>query len=348
MTTFRFTALCLLLTTASRGGDAKSALITPAPETSPWRVGAAYAPIFGLDVRFKGLGTYQSAYPVQPISAGAGYDYDDGFVHVDSSGNLGGQTWNWGYQNADQASENSVTMSLSSSTADARAREADEIAQGIDLFAYYTLGKLDLGGKEASWGLRGGLHYGHADVKNRGNLSTGTITVRDTYTLDPAGVMPGAPYSGSFGGPGPLLNDTPTRNFVNGSATVTGSRELDISMATLSFGPWIEIPVTEDFSVTLEAGLNAAIARGDYDFDSTTTILNVGTVQSRGSASDTKILPGVYVGASAIYELNQNWALQLSGRYQSMDRFSLNDGGSTATLNFDSAFILSGGVMYHF
>src|SRR4051812_11189102 len=37
-----------------------------------------------------------------PAAAGANYNYNDGYVRVDSSGNAGGLTWNWGYQNASQ------------------------------------------------------------------------------------------------------------------------------------------------------------------------------------------------------------------------------------------------------
>src|SRR3954463_5137558 len=37
-----------------------------------------------------------------PAAAGANHNYNDGYVRVDSSGNAGGLTWNWGYQNASQ------------------------------------------------------------------------------------------------------------------------------------------------------------------------------------------------------------------------------------------------------
>ena len=43
-------------------------------------------------------------------------NYADGYVHVDSSGNAGGQTWNWGYQNASQVQGNTLTMHSASVT----------------------------------------------------------------------------------------------------------------------------------------------------------------------------------------------------------------------------------------
>jgi len=37
-----------------------------------------------------------------PAIGGVNHTYDDGYVLVDSSGNAGGMTWNWGYQNGSQ------------------------------------------------------------------------------------------------------------------------------------------------------------------------------------------------------------------------------------------------------
>lgn len=327
--------------------DAKSPVLS-APETaSPWRIGAAYAPIFGLDVKFSGLGTFGSAFPVQPIAPGTNYNYDNGYVHVDSSGNLGGQTWNWGYQDPSQVNGQNVTMSLTSSKADATVREADEIAQGIDLFAYYRVGDVTLLDRKGSWGLRGGLHYGRADIGNGSTLTSATTIVQDTYTLPPGVIVP-APHQGTYAGPGPLLNDTPVRNILNGTALISGSRNLDVSLTTLSFGAYLEVPLAEKFSLTLEGGLNAALADGSYEFRSTTNIPGLGTVTSAGRDSDTAILPGLYLGVSGIYEIDRHWVLQLSGRYQYLDNFSLSDHGSKADLDFGSAFILSAGVVYTF
>lgn len=351
--THRFIALAALLAAfPAYAGDrgAKAADVQIEPATPRWRVGAAYAPIFGLETTFSGLGTFGSAFTPQPIAPGTSYEYDDGYVRVDSSGNAGGQTWNWGYENASQYDGgSSIAMSLSSSNSNASAKDED-IAQGVDVFTYLDMGKAGfngIGGRSASWGFRGGLHYAKVGMESNSALSASTTTIRDTYTVT-SGVVPGAPYNGTFSGPGPLLSDTPVRDVLAGTAIVVGSRDLDVHLATFSVGSYLEIPVTDDFHVLLEGGLNAAIASGDYDFESSTTITGLGTVQSSGSDSDTKILPGLYLGVTGIYQLNDKWALQFSGRYQYMDNFKLEDNGSEANLNFDSAFILSLGAVYSF
>src|ERR1022692_4620187 len=76
---------------------------------------------FGLDFRMgfniqaKFTGPVVLAAPPPP-SAGAAANraYSDGFVNVDSSGNAGNLTWNWGYQHASQVSGDTLLMHATS------------------------------------------------------------------------------------------------------------------------------------------------------------------------------------------------------------------------------------------
>lgn len=350
MNLVRLAAVLPLLLTAARShaGGAKD-ILTPASPGPRWTFGASYAPIFGLRTEFSGLGTFGASFPVPSIAPGTDREYDNGFVRVDSSGNLNGETWNWGYDNPAQATGgNQVAMSLSSSNANASVREDDDIAHGIDLFAALDMGEIPLGNLHAFWGFRAGFHYGRVNIGNNRTLSTTTTTLTDTYTLAGSGVLPGAPYAGSFGGPGARLGETPIRDIGAGTALVAGSRELDVHLATLNLGAYLEIPLATKFSLALEGGLSAALAHGSYDFRSATTLTGLGTTTTSGGDSDTKILPGLYLGLTATYAIDSAWALRFSGRYQYLDSFTLEDNGSAATLGFDSAFILSLGVARSF
>src|SRR5436190_17264130 len=55
---------------------------------------------FGMN--FKGDFHNNAGVNPGPAAAGADHRYNDGYVLVDSSGNAGGMTWYWGYQNASQ------------------------------------------------------------------------------------------------------------------------------------------------------------------------------------------------------------------------------------------------------
>ncbi|BCU78628.1 hypothetical protein [Luteolibacter sp. LG18] len=346
----------------ARGGDLRD----PAPDDSkaaanisvpsapsPWRVGASYAPFLGLKTTFSGLGRFNSPFTPQPLGGGQNRDYDDGFVHVDSSGPNSGGTWNWGYQNNSQynpAGDGSISFSITNSQSNASAEERNG-AQGFELMAYRDLGPIEwatVSARKSTWGLRGGFQYGRVEVGNHDFLSASAVTTTDTFGL--GGSSPaGAPYSGSFSGWGVVLDDNPTRTTTsNGQAIVSGTRDLESDLFIANFGPYFQIPVTDHFDVTLEAGVSLAVASGSYDYLSSTSLGVLGTQVSRGSGSDTSFLPGLYVGLSGIYQLNEKWALQGSGRYQYMESFEISAGGSQAELSFDSAFVVSFGVLYSF
>ncbi len=109
----RVSFIVVLAAATVRTGDMKST-IAREPASSRWRFGAAYAPLLGLDTEFKDLGTFGFSSPVQPIARGTSHEYENGYVRVDSSGNLSGETWNWGYGDAAQVNGNQITMPLTS------------------------------------------------------------------------------------------------------------------------------------------------------------------------------------------------------------------------------------------
>ena len=330
-------------------GEPIAAPISVAPTQSRWRFGASYAPLIGLKAEFGGLGNFNSPFSPQPKGGGADYDYDNGFVHLDSSGNLGGKTWNWGYDESSQynpANGGSIDFSITNSISNGRADEDNQTASGVELFTYYDMGPAGFAG--ASWGFRGGLHYARINIDNSDSIFSDLTTTTDRFRLEGV-VPPPAPYSGTFNGPGPLLGDSPIRTVtVGGKALVVGSRELDVHLTTLNFGSYLEIPLAPRFDLMLEAGVSAAVASGSYDFDSASTAPGLGTQATSGSDSGTSVLPGVYLGAGVTYQINDAWSIQAAGRYQYMDELEFRANGSSASLSFDSAFVLSIGALYSF
>src|SRR5690349_2116912 len=69
---------------------------------------------FNISARFKGFGAGAPAAPPRTTPRGDAYNYDDGYVLTDISGNAGGQTWYWGYDNsASQISGSNILLSRS-------------------------------------------------------------------------------------------------------------------------------------------------------------------------------------------------------------------------------------------
>jgi hypothetical protein len=327
-------------------------IITAAPDVSRWRVGAGYAHTLGIEADFSQLGAFESPFSPKPLGGGINYNYDDGFVRVDSSDNAGNKTWNWSYENNAQyndAGSGSIDFSITQSQANAR-DDGRDAAAGFEIFAYYDMGAVEwapLKERKASWGFRGGLLHVPIDVGSHGSLATDLAITTDRFELD--GVTPpSAPYAGSFQGPGPLLGDRPTRSVTAGTGTVSGSRELDVHLAVADFGTYLSLPLADRFAVMLETGISFGIGSGSYEFDSTTTVTGRGSQESSGKQSRTQLLPGAYFGLTGQYSLSEHWTLQCSGRYQYLDRLDFQASGSKASLSFDSAFVLTLGGVYTF
>jgi hypothetical protein len=132
--------------------------------------------------------------------------YNDGFVGVDRSGNAGGQTWNWGYHNASQVSGDTLAMHATSATSGGSQTVTDDPNLGFEASFVRDLGHETWGG----WGVKAAFGYTAMDFHSSAPLTGHGEVVTDTSQL--GGVRPpAAPYTGSFNGPGPVINSTPTR-----------------------------------------------------------------------------------------------------------------------------------------
>ena len=338
-------------------GEKSSKSVIPVEPSahSKWTWGIGVAPLHNVDVRFSRLGSFTSPLTPQPLGGGQNYTYENGFVHVDSSGNAGDLTWNWGYDNNaqyDPSGGGFINLSISSSLQNASLRKSEDFSHGFEIFAAYEIGELTclkLPAGNARWGIKTLFHYSNVKASSGHTLSSGVSRLTDSFALN--GVIPPlAPYSGSFNGPGPLLGDDPARNtaLVPDAAVVTGRRDFDVHVFGLGVGPYLEIPVSKKLSVGTAAGLNLAIATGNYSFDSTTTIAGAGSQSSSDSGSGTNLLLGAFAELSTVYQINDDWGVYGSARYQYYQDFDVSASGSEAELSFSNSFILSLGVTYSF
>lgn len=325
-----------------------------------WRIGAGYAPMVGLRTEFSGFGNFQNPFPALPAPGpGQNYFYLDGSVQVDSSGNAGGVTTFWSYNNAGQYDPaafggqgainfNGLAGGLNSAGSVAESNIA--AAGGFDLYGYLHLGAVSIpsaGGRGASWGLRVGAQYSRVDVTNRDSINAGVTTITDSFNLNGV-IPPAAPYTGTFGGPGPLLGDTPVRTTGTAIAAISGSRQLDVHILASQIGSYLEIPVAKKVDVMLEGGLIMAVATGSYRYESSVAVPGAGTQTSNGYESRTRFLPGFYTGVGVTYHLTERLGLQGAVRYQFMKQFDMSANGSTASVSFDTAFTLSLSAIYTF
>jgi hypothetical protein len=292
----------------------------------------SFGPTFGINFKAEFHDNANPGPSVTP-AGGANRTYDDGYVRVDNSGDAGGLTQNWGYQNASQynaangGTMNFLTVGSSSATGNPQ--------YGGELIYQRVIGSLPA--LSGDWGLESG--FGFTELDLRENLS-GTATV-DSFPLN--GVVPPlAGYNGTFSGPGALLGDTLTRT------AATGYQKLSGQLFSLRLGPFAELNFTPQLSLAASVGLTLAPTTVDYDFSETAALAGGGTITENGSSSKTRLLYGPYVGGMLRYNFNKNWGVYVGARFQNLTSLDQSVGGRTARLDPSVTFYGSAGLSWSF
>jgi hypothetical protein len=294
---------------------------------------------FNIGARFKspGLSSPGTAPAAPAVGAAVNRAYSDGFVNVDSSGNAGKQTWDWGYQNASQISGGSVLMHAASVSPAYSENNADDFDHGFEASYMRDLGHESWG----RWGLKFAFDYTKIDLRNDGPLHPGGQLVTDAYALNGV-IPPNAPYSGSYSGPGPVLGSSPTRTTTPLDATVLGSRRVDASLCGFHAGPAVALDLTTNLSLELGGGLAWGAVTSTLDYDETITS-SLGSVHRSGSASDTGGLVGAYAEAGLACHVARTASIFAGAQFQYLGEFDQNAAGHGVQLDFSrSVFLMLG------
>ena len=336
-----FFALTLALTTGSLVANLRAEDAAADSSNPNW---FSVGPQFGLNItaRFNHLGNVNPAAPGPATGGGLNRTYDDGFVGVDSSGNAGGKTWNWGYQNAGQVQGNSLVMHSSSSAVNGTTDQNGDPQAGFNLAYGRRLGTV-LGGQ---WGLQAAFDFTSISIHDNQSLfGTGT-TISDAYSL--GGVTaPQAPYTGSFNGPGALLGDSPARTTAQEPVVITGSRTLDAQVYALRAGPYYEFSLGKDWSGRVGGGLVLGLADTKYTYTYNDTV-NGQIVNHSGSSAGVSFNAGGYLEAKLLYQLTSEWNLFAGAQYEYLGTFSRTTGNEQAQLDLSSIVNVLLGVQVKF
>jgi hypothetical protein len=305
----------------------------------------SFGPQFGLNLntRFKYLGNVNPASPGPATGGGVNRTYDDGSVQVDSSGNAGGQTWNWGYQNAAQVQDGTLAMHSSSAAANGTLNQNDDPHAGFDLAFGRNLGTVP-GGR---WGLQAAFDFTAISIHDNQPLAgTGTL-ISDAFSL--GGVIPPqAPYAGSFNGPGPLLGDNPTRTTTPETVLITGRRTLDAQVYALRAGPYYEFFFSQRWSGRLGGGLALAVADTSYSYTETISFGGGQTVNHAGSSEGVEFQAGGYLEGKLLYAMTPRMSLFAGAQYEYLGTFSRSAGNEQAQLDLSSTVYVLFGMQFNF
>ncbi len=325
------------LTATARAGE---------PPPRPHRLTFAARAAFQVRASFTSSLPPATTRPGPATGGGLLRTYDDGFVGVDSRNNPDGQTWFWGYLDPAQYQAGAATLGYTARTSTARSTspERDDDPQfGGELS--YARSLFEWG--RAFWGVELGAAFTPLKIEDAATLTGTAQYLRDTYTLV-APPPPAAPYIGTHHGPGPLLNDAPTRTQVTREVVYTGRREIEASLFGFRLGPVLDIPMGEPLSLQLSGGAYVVYADAEFMYAETATIGggNVGAPRGRVEKQDWTL--GAYVRGQVLLSLSPALGVFAGGEYLMLDALKLANGSPAARLDFDESFAVLLGVAVNF
>ena len=297
-----------------------------------------------IEAKFKGIGTFPAATDIGGTGSALNHFYDDGYVRVDSSGNLGGQSWFWGYDNASQISGNSILFHSVSASVGASSEVSDDPQFGVELVYNREIGMV---GSKCRWGIEAAFGWNGIELRDSSSLPASITQVTDAYAFEAGTTPPAAPYQGTFSGPGFVISDTPSRSIASVPATVTGVRDLRADLFVGRLGPYLDIPLSSRLQLSLSGGIAVGVLYSEFSFRERINYGTTSTVIS-GSRSDGDALYGGFAGASLNYKFDKRWNASIAAQFESLGARDHAVAGHSAELNLSTSVYVSFGVGYSF
>lgn len=278
--------------------------------------------------------------------------YNDGYVRQDPGTSIDGSTWFWGYDNAAQIQGGQLVYSATGAQSIRRETTptsslGSSYRNTLQGFAPHI--QIDGRSRQEIAGFRIGISAAFDFTRMDQSYAFSNYSVsqfRDDYRLDYVdrydlnGVIPPlAPYSGSFGGPGPLIGNLPTQRQVSsvllGTDTAIISNHvrstIDIDVSSLTLGPTLSRsfgPVDTSF----QAGMILNVFHWRGRQSETLVATNAAGATTVASwyegRSGTKLRPGCFIQAEASYRMNQDWSLATWLRLDTAREFRATTGPS--------------------
>jgi hypothetical protein len=311
---------------------------------------------FGLNIHssFKGIGA--GLNPGSPggrqlTPNGDLYNYDDGYVLPDSTGNFLGLTTYWGYNNASQYNAGAGTIAFHNTTAAGPESDDSRPYPGVELTYDHQFGDKD-GWHGIHWGIEGAVNYLRISFNDNTAGGASVTTATTLYQL-PGTTPPAAPFQGTFdGSPGgySLLNATPisTSTAVVPGATLLSQDKFDGDLWGFRLGPYMDVPVTENLSLHLSAGLALGLLYDQVSWQQSLTVPGSGTTTGAGSGSHFDVLWGGYISLDAQYEFNDRWGIEGGVQFEDLGKYRHSFNGREADLDLSRSVFVQVGISYSF
>jgi len=315
---------------------------------------------FKISARFSAPSSLPAPSATRKTPNGDTYNYDDGYVLTDISGDFGGQTWYWGYDNnVSQVSGNNILLSRSTlANGSASVTAGDTISPGAELVYRRLLSP----SQHMNLGFEFAANYQNVSVSDSSTLSANLTRTTYPFPFTPGTTPPLAtpaippntpanPYQGSFEGHGFVIGDTPgapTVTEVAGGANVMGHRQFDADLLGFRVGPYLEAPLGNGFKASFSGGVASAWVHGNASWNETASIggMNGDTVSGSGHAGQMRF--GGYAAGDISWQFAQRWSVVAGAQYQTLGNFTHSYGGREVVLNLSHSVFATLAVSWNF
>ncbi len=330
-------------------------VLVPA-ETEPRNhLDVSFRMAFNVSTRFKNVGAF-TPVNTRLTPDGDRFNYDDGYVLTDSTGNLMGYTRYWGYDYDSGAfsqlpGDGTILMHRNSSTGASASGKTDEPQPGLELAYSRELGR----NEKMRWGFEAALNYMNVRVNDSRGLSAGVTRLTDAYALpglESGGFVspPPAPYShGAELSPegNPVIGATPVSTSTDTiMADVSGSRRFEAHVFGWRLGPYIEMPLGQNGRLTLSGGLALAYVNSDFNFRDSVALPGVPSLSGGGNHDGLQV--GGYISGGISYKISKSYEVFGNVQFQHVGNYSHRENSRTAVLDLSKTVAVNVGISYSF
>ncbi|HAV61346.1 MAG TPA: hypothetical protein DCY13_03170 [Verrucomicrobiales bacterium] len=313
-----------------------------------FRIGLVTAINVETEFAFGGQFGVTGSDPGQPGVPGLNHVYDDGYVRLDDTGNAGGFTSNWGYENPGQYDAASGTLTFRGTTSftqnSTRIRTTEEPYYGVDLA--YGGRLLDIGTGVFGWG----FGFNVLPMKFEDRAPRTVAAERVVHRFSTGGiVVPQAPYQGGLSGQGPVISDLAqeiSRESTTGN--LTGTRQMEALAFEFRLGPNMQWHLGGRWAASLGAGAAMGVVSGDFDFNERIDFAGGGFTTTRGGDSSTELVFGGWGEALLYYRTDQEAELYVGAQYSIMDDATFGGSGREARLKLGNGIRFLAGIHWIF
>ncbi len=280
---------------------------------------------------------------------GDAYNYDDGYVLTDVSGNAGGMTWYWGYD--DSAAQvdtlnDEIVMTRTDNIADSGKNDMDGSTPfvGAEMLFSHEFERSE----DWRFGFDIAASFMPLDFEDDSQFMTTDATTTDRFAFTggttPPTATPGTPYQGTFNGPGFLIGSTPASSstVTAPGAAVNVKSELDGTLWGLRIGPYMEFPLSDSLLLHCSGGLSLGWLDVDVDWQAT------GAISETGGGRNSANLSGMYLGADLLWLVTENWHLTAGAEFEYLNDWEGDFGAGTASLDFTRTLYATLGIARDF